>query len=245
MVSTQLKNISKNGNFPQIEVKIKHIWNHQPVHQKTIWFCSSKKPQFFLPNLKEVALSKRRSHVTHPSKQPAGRGELRKHLELLALNADIKKNIQPCVALPYCLEGPVHYHQASPCFVPKKKNLETPSKQANTQTLPPPAPPRHTFDGWNPAPINRYIVDIIIIYKVLAPSQGGWPWDFWTINSIKPTPKVWRYTKITVWILIEMKHRPTFGAQLLKVILVFKESTGVKTISEERSKLERTQQIYR
>ena len=28
VVSTHLKNISQNGNLPQIGVKIKHIWNH-------------------------------------------------------------------------------------------------------------------------------------------------------------------------------------------------------------------------
>ena len=31
VVSTPLKNISQNVNLPQIEVKIKHIWNHHPV----------------------------------------------------------------------------------------------------------------------------------------------------------------------------------------------------------------------
>ena len=31
VVSTQLKNISQIGNLPQIGIKIKHIWNHQPV----------------------------------------------------------------------------------------------------------------------------------------------------------------------------------------------------------------------
>ena len=134
MISTQLKNISQNGNLPQIEVKMNNIWNRHPVHQKT------KKPQFFLPNLKEVALSKRRSHVTHPSEQPAEMGESRKHLELLGLNADIQINLQTCVSLPFCLEGPVHYHQASPCFVQKKKlrNSIKTSKHTNiTATCPP------------------------------------------------------------------------------------------------------------
>ena len=28
MVSTPLKNISQNGNLPQVAVKIKNIWNH-------------------------------------------------------------------------------------------------------------------------------------------------------------------------------------------------------------------------
>ncbi len=28
VVSTHLKNISQNGNLPQIGMKIKHIWNH-------------------------------------------------------------------------------------------------------------------------------------------------------------------------------------------------------------------------
>ena len=31
VVSTQLKNISQNGNLPQIGMKIKHVWNHQLV----------------------------------------------------------------------------------------------------------------------------------------------------------------------------------------------------------------------
>ena len=31
MVSTPLKNISQNGNLPQIGVKIKNVWNHHPV----------------------------------------------------------------------------------------------------------------------------------------------------------------------------------------------------------------------
>ena len=31
MVSTQLKNISQNGNLPQVGVEIKHIWNHHLV----------------------------------------------------------------------------------------------------------------------------------------------------------------------------------------------------------------------
>ena len=35
VVSTHLKNISQNGNLPQIGVKIKHIWNHHPVD---FWF---------------------------------------------------------------------------------------------------------------------------------------------------------------------------------------------------------------
>ena len=31
VVSTHLKNISQIGSFPQVGVKIKTIWNHQPV----------------------------------------------------------------------------------------------------------------------------------------------------------------------------------------------------------------------
>ena len=31
VVSTHLKNASQNENLPQVRVKIKHIWNHQPV----------------------------------------------------------------------------------------------------------------------------------------------------------------------------------------------------------------------
>ena len=32
MVSTQLKNISQNGNLPQIGVQIKNVWNHHQVY---------------------------------------------------------------------------------------------------------------------------------------------------------------------------------------------------------------------
>ena len=32
MVSTQLKNISQNGSFPQVGVKIKNLWNHHLVN---------------------------------------------------------------------------------------------------------------------------------------------------------------------------------------------------------------------
>ena len=37
MVSTPLKNISQNGNLPQIGVKIKNIWNHHPALQYKHW----------------------------------------------------------------------------------------------------------------------------------------------------------------------------------------------------------------
>ena len=37
VVSTPLKNISQNGNLPQIGMKIKNIWNHQPV--TCCWFA--------------------------------------------------------------------------------------------------------------------------------------------------------------------------------------------------------------
>ena len=30
MVSTPLRNVSQNGNLPQVRVKIKNIWNHHP-----------------------------------------------------------------------------------------------------------------------------------------------------------------------------------------------------------------------
>ena len=36
MVSTQLKNISQNGNLPQIGVKIKTIWNHHLVNNQLL-----------------------------------------------------------------------------------------------------------------------------------------------------------------------------------------------------------------
>ena len=34
VVSTHLKNISQNGSFPQVGVKIKNVWNHHPVLNK-------------------------------------------------------------------------------------------------------------------------------------------------------------------------------------------------------------------
>ena len=36
VVSTHLKNISQNGNLPQIGVKIKNVWNHHPVYHVEI-----------------------------------------------------------------------------------------------------------------------------------------------------------------------------------------------------------------
>ena len=44
MVSTHLKNISQNGNLPQIGVKIKNIWNHQP---ENIWNASISQTEKF------------------------------------------------------------------------------------------------------------------------------------------------------------------------------------------------------
>ena len=32
VVSTPLKNISQNGNLPQVGVKIKNVWNHHLVN---------------------------------------------------------------------------------------------------------------------------------------------------------------------------------------------------------------------
>ena len=42
MVSTHLKNISQNGNLPQIGVKIKNVWNHHLVK----FFIPKKIPSF-------------------------------------------------------------------------------------------------------------------------------------------------------------------------------------------------------
>ena len=39
MVSAHFKNISQLGNLPQIEVKIKNIWNHHLVYNWMIWTC--------------------------------------------------------------------------------------------------------------------------------------------------------------------------------------------------------------
>ena len=48
VVSTQLKNISQIGSFPQIEVKIKNIWNHHLDHLKPsamFWRNSTYSPR--------------------------------------------------------------------------------------------------------------------------------------------------------------------------------------------------------
>ncbi len=47
MVSTPLKNISQNGNLPQIGMKIKNIWNHYPalkLHAEMVELISEKVP---------------------------------------------------------------------------------------------------------------------------------------------------------------------------------------------------------
>ena len=46
VVSTQLKNISQNGNLPQIGMKIKNLWNHHLENQmvKTLWRCLDQPP---------------------------------------------------------------------------------------------------------------------------------------------------------------------------------------------------------
>ena len=43
VVSTHLKNISQNGNLPQLGVKIKHIWNH---HLEKVQLCASDQQSF-------------------------------------------------------------------------------------------------------------------------------------------------------------------------------------------------------
>ena len=51
MVSTQLKNISQNGNLSQIGVKIKNIWNHHLVEIITCFSCHFLvSTSFFHPN---------------------------------------------------------------------------------------------------------------------------------------------------------------------------------------------------
>ena len=48
----------------------------------------------------------------------------------------------------------------------------------------------NTVDGRNPANQLRLIVYPTINYKVLY-IPGGWPWDFWTINSFSVSPVSW------------------------------------------------------
>ena len=47
VVSTHLKNISQNGNLPQVGVKIKNIWNHHlemSVHGNSTYFLTYRHP---------------------------------------------------------------------------------------------------------------------------------------------------------------------------------------------------------
>ena len=59
MLSTQLKNISQIGSFPQVGVKIKNVWNHHPekIHLRT-WgvnsceFLTKQQPNGWFPAFK-------------------------------------------------------------------------------------------------------------------------------------------------------------------------------------------------
>ena len=62
MVSTHLKNISQNGNLPQIWVKIKNIWNH---HQDYIHF-----PSYHWHNLLKNGFLLQRCASTTPVRRP-------------------------------------------------------------------------------------------------------------------------------------------------------------------------------
>ena len=42
-----------------------------------------------------------------------------------------------------------------------------------------------TVDGWNGATVDRYIGHPIIYMGFSTIQTGGWPWDFWTINSTR------------------------------------------------------------
>ena len=53
MVSTNLKNISQIGSFPQVGVKIKNVWNHQPVFlsMSSRFFCWISSPEIHLSDI--------------------------------------------------------------------------------------------------------------------------------------------------------------------------------------------------
>ena len=61
VVSTHLKTISHNGNLPQVEVKTKNIWNHQPCNSHRLDGVLPLFPWFFFADAK-----KRRSNSTTP-----------------------------------------------------------------------------------------------------------------------------------------------------------------------------------
>ena len=41
VVSTHLKNISQNGNLPQVGVKIKNFWNHHLDKESGVFFVEA------------------------------------------------------------------------------------------------------------------------------------------------------------------------------------------------------------
>ncbi len=66
VVSTHLKNISQNGNLPQIGLKIKHIWNHHLVLE----IKASKLQQLRVPTSCQywVGIGFVTSHLVHNGK---------------------------------------------------------------------------------------------------------------------------------------------------------------------------------
>ena len=80
VVSTHFKNISQIGSFPQVGVKIKSIWNHQPV---TVNFGTSTPPTIRLKII-SLAFSPHRVATLCSSRfaQPSHNSYLKmKHLE--------------------------------------------------------------------------------------------------------------------------------------------------------------------
>ena len=76
MVSTQLKNISQTGSFPQIGMKIKNIWKHHPVKHYSIWclipffsdmlkFCSQNPSPKGRALISNTGITSRKTSVWH------------------------------------------------------------------------------------------------------------------------------------------------------------------------------------
>ncbi len=70
VVSTHLKNISQNGNLPQIEVKIKNVWNHHLVNIRIIPNVPLQKRRKSLLKQKNAHQQKQERHSLAPTPMP-------------------------------------------------------------------------------------------------------------------------------------------------------------------------------
>ena len=126
VVSTPLKNISQNGNLPQIGLKIKTIWNHHLVYHRpaNIWPSIPQATAFFVEIL----------HVRHAiARPPTKRTQLLKsHGRYVARIWGTKFGTNNCSQL-VCLICESKYKQTLETLTNKPRNRP----KMNTETLSP------------------------------------------------------------------------------------------------------------